>query len=100
MVELSFYKTNLKLSRCLITTFKLPSNKQIRIFTIYRLPSSQYICFLDYFHQLVSTIPIENKIIVGDFNFHISKPDKPTNSFINSLIIFHLFSILPNLHIF
>ena len=89
------YKTNFKLSNyktylvphceCLITTFKLPSNKHIRIVTIYRPPSSQYICFLDYFHQLVSSIPIENTIIVGDFNFHINKPDKPTNSFINSL---------------
>ena len=70
---------------CLITTFKLPSNKHIRIVTIYRPPSSQYICFLDYFHQLVSSIPIGNTIIVGDFNFHINKPYKPTNSFINSL---------------
>ena len=70
---------------CLITTFKLHSNKHIRIVTIYRSSFSQYICFLDYFYQLVSSIPIENTIIVGDFNFHINKPDKPTNRFINSL---------------
>ena len=89
-----FEKHTLAYSDCLVSNIKINNNTDLNLIVIYRPPSNNYVSFINNLYELLSSLPSNNTIIMGDFNFkvnqHISSSISLTDMLASSNFIQHI----------
>ena len=89
-----FEKHTLAYSDCLVSNIKINNNTDLNVIVIYRPPSNNYVSFINNLYELLSSLPSNNTIIMGDFNFkvnqHISSSISLTDMLSSSNFIQHI----------